>query len=171
MTWLQVSLRKLLHLEENVCRLAPLYLPASLHVSLHTRLSSWQWMHRLSSHLHHQCLLSPGSFQSALKLVILSPLFKSKTSKQTKNLSWWHFPLGWHHHILPSFLNKALVIIVYTCNCLCYYFLLNPLCWCFCPHDSTEYVFIKDFNDIPVTKPHWSILHVISLFISFGHIW
>lgn len=172
MTWLPVSLRKLLQLEENVCRLTLLYLPASLHVSLHTQLSPpdsrWTSCHHPASSMSSFSWTIPVSTQT----YCFFPLGKSKTSKQTnKNLSWCHFPLGWQHHISPSLSSKALVRIVYTCKCLCYYFLLNPLCWCFCPHDFTEYVFIKDMDDIPVTKPHWSILHVISLFISFGHIW
>lgn len=31
--------------------------------------------------------------------------------------------------------------------------LLNPLCWCFWPHDSTEYILIKDTDGIPATIP------------------
>lgn len=49
--------------------------------------------------------------------------------------------------------------------------LLNPLCWCFWPHDSTEYILIKDTDGIPATIPtgqfiscHWPIS-------SLGHIW
>lgn len=61
--------------------------------------------------------------------------------------------------------------IFHTCKYVCYYSLLNPLCWCFWPHDSTEYILIKDTDGIPATIPtgqfiscHWPIS-------SLGHIW
>lgn len=166
-TWLPISLRKLMQLEEKVCRLPPLNLPHSLPISLHTQPSSC-YRDESTVIIHPSLLhflLYSGSFPSLFKLIIFYPMVK-------KNFSWCYFPLQQEPHFSPSFMSKAFVRIFYTCKGLYCSSLLNPLSWCFCPHDSRAYILIKDSDDISVTMPthqfsvssHWPIS-------SFGYIW
>lgn len=50
-------------------------------------------------------------------------------------------------------------------------FSLNPICWCFCLHNSTRYTPIKDIHDITVSKATGHFSMSSHWLISFGHIW
>lgn len=149
MTWHPISLRKLMQLEENAGKLPPPFLPPPYWKCTHSTFLPLQGMSQATtppSSLHHHSLLSWVSSISLQTYYSITLLLKKISPDAT-------FSSSYSCIALPSFLSKALVTIVNVYKYLSCYSLLKSFCWCFWPHDSVEYVFIKDSGDIPVAKP------------------
>lgn len=165
-TWLPISLRKLVQLEEKVCRLPPRNLPHSLPISLRTQPSSCYRDEPTviipPSLLHHHFLRFSGSFPSSFKLIIFHLIIKKK------NLSWCYYPLQQEPHFSPSFLSKAFIRIFYTCKGLYCSSLLNLLLMFLPPWLQRIHSYQRQWWH-PCHYAHGSILHVISL--TYQQLW
>ena len=117
---------------------------------------------------HHSSIFTASSVSSLSWIIPTSIHTYSFLYYSLKNLSLCHFPLWLQPHFSPSFLSQVFIRIVYTCKHLSYYSLLNLFGWCFCSHDSTEYILIKDVDHIPVTEPTGQF-HMSSHFDTFDY--